>query len=191
MRKLICFAIVMSAIFASPVLVAGEAQGGSSFAPIHFSTGSGTISRDITISSDSIVGVTDDGGVISTTRMDFIGNKLIVTTVTDLSTASATYDLEKANKFIQENPQIVQQFQEGTRVVSTLERHLQTNRFGAAPAAAGSCIAEANAMMDAADRAIVACAGGGGLGCSIATAVYGRARDAYTNCVKAMSAGSQ
>lgn len=191
MRKFICVAFLMNVMFTSPAILAAEAQAVTPFAPIHFSTKSGLLSRDITISSDSIVGVTDDGGVISRTRMDFVDDKLVVTTVTDLSTASATYDLEKVNKFITENPKIVQQFQQGARVVSALDHDHQISRIGAAPAASGACSAAANPMMGAADRAVIACGGSGGLACSIASATYGKARNAYTGCVKAMRAGSQ
>jgi len=187
MRKLSIVGLLAALICSTTS--AADRQSKNDFLPISFSAVSGLISRDITITGDSIVGVINDSGFITTERMDFIGNKLIVTTVGDLSTATAVYDLDQGNEFVRNNPEVVQQFEQSTNVVSKLQSRLNTH--GPMPAAAGSCIAEANAMMDAADAAIIACAGGGGLACSLATINYGKKKDAYLDCVKAMSASSQ
>lgn len=148
------------------------------------STSPGGNSTTSVYSNGDISAVRDDSGHKTDVTLKMVGHVAVVTTDDGITRSTSVVDIDAVADWKRTHPTQAYNL-DSMRAFTNKHRTLSFERSGNANLlAAGKCDSQLQTMLDAADSAVSACAGGGGILCSLAAKAYFDAKDAYNACAK-------
>lgn len=116
--------------------------------------------------------------------IEMVGQVAIIQTDDGISTTSKVVDIDAGIAWLESHPDLAAKIR-SAQIWLTQQRQLHNPPRTAAPGTNGGV--ERQKLLDAADTAVLACAGGGGLGCVLAVSDYAKTNDACNSCMTVTS----
>lgn len=153
--------------------------------PKQFTTTSSTGTQQVAVRSDGTIEAQNaEPGLTTHITIRVVGHAAIIRTDDGISTTTKVVDLDANTAWLKSHPDLALKVQNAR---TWLLQHRKSTHAPLMAALGGTCSTELQRLLDAADAAVAACSGGGGLMCAIAVGEYGKANDAYDNCMKVIS----
>lgn len=123
-------------------------------------------------------------GLDTRITIKMVGHVAIIQTDDGISTTSKVVDLDGNAAWLKSHPDLATKIQSAQTWLAQQRKSGHSSRTAAL---GGTCAVELQNLLDAADAAVLACSGGGGIVCALAVSDYGKAKDSYNSCMKVIS----